>query len=113
MLDYFQYTINEDVWTVYLIDDDDDVIADASSAAEVKFQEKELYVRKGEISKEVLLHEIWHVFFGYCYLQNTVEMSLHDIEEVCASLFADRCEHMLNVTKEITDKLNQLKESHG
>jgi hypothetical protein len=111
-MDYFKYSFNEQEWTLYLIDDLDEVIADESTAAEVKFFDKELYIRRSHINLTNILHEIWHVYFGYCYLKDTVEMSLHDIEEVSASLFSDKAESMIETAKILLAKFNELKDKH-
>jgi hypothetical protein len=104
-LSYFKYNFNEDEWVIYLIEDNDHVITDEHIAAEVKFDEREIYFRKSEISLKVVLHEIWHVYFSYCYLNDTNSIELSDFEEITACLFSDKCESMLNTAKTILNRL--------
>lgn len=112
-MDYFRYTFNEDQWMVYLIDDEDNVISDEGTAAEVKFDEREIYFRRSEVSIKNILHELWHVYFSYCYLSDTSDIELSDFEEITASLFADKAIRMIETAKDIEIKLNKLKEEVG
>ena len=111
-MDFFKYYFNEDEWTIYLIDDDDNVISEEHVAAEVKFAEKEILVRKNQINYRTISHELWHVYFKYCYLEDTGEMVLSDIEEVCASLFEDKGERILTKAKDIEKKLIELRDKN-
>ena len=112
-MDFFKYTINEDEWTIYLIDDDDMVISDEDTAADTDFSKKELYFRKGDLALNIVMHELWHVYFGYCYLTDTSELSLSDMEEISAALFSDKGIRMIDRSKDMYNKLLELRESHG
>ena len=107
-MDYFKYQFNEDTWTIYLIEDDDNVVADEDAAAETKFEEKEIYFRKSELSESTVRHELWHVYFGYCYLMDATSISTHDIEEITASLFADKGSKIIEKSIEVHKKLVEL-----
>lgn len=100
---------NEDEWLIYLIEDEDFVVSDADAAAETRFLERELYFRKKHLSLNVICHELWHLYFGYTYLSDAIELNLHSIEEVSASLFADKAERILLKAKDIYEQLKQLK----
>jgi ABC-type transporter Mla MlaB component len=109
-MDFFKTQLSDDQWTIYLVDDDDHVTSDADAAAHTDFNSKEMFFRKGEISQDVILHELWHAYFGYCYLMDTTELSLSDMEEVSASLFADKAEKIINKAREIEIKLIELRD---
>lgn len=106
---YFKYIFNEDEWTIYLISDTDDVVTDLDTAAEVKFIEREIYFRVSSVVLEVICHELWHVYFSYCYLSDTNNMDLHDIEEVSANLFADKGQRIFDTAKVILQRLQDMK----
>lgn len=109
-MNFFKYTFNEDEWGIYLIEDDDDVIADENAAAVTKFDDKELYFRRGDIGIDVILHELWHVYFGYCFLGDTNEVSLADMEEISAALFSHKAYRILEVTEDLYSKLCMLRD---
>lgn len=90
MIDYFKYQLNEEEWTIYLIDDEDEVIADENAAALTLHPQREMYFRKGELSTANVEHELWHVYFGYCFLDDTSSITLGDMEEVSAAMFVRR-----------------------
>jgi len=96
----FRTTINGDVWTIYLIDDEDNVIADAGSGAETEFCKRQITVREDFVSIDVVRHELWHAYMGYTYLSDT-GIDSHGAEEVAASLFADRAEVILAKATEV------------
>jgi hypothetical protein len=105
----FDYYINEDCWKIYLIDNDDDVVEDDDTEAICKFHEKEMYFRESCTQKiHIILHELWHVYWGYLYLDNAVGISLHNIEEITATMFADKSHKIMQKGKEIQKKLIEL-----
>lgn len=106
--DFFTFTVNEDKWHCYLVSDEDNVIVDEDSMAETDFSKKEIYVRSGDVTLEVLLHETWHIFFGYT-CSATADLTHHQTEELSAELFAMRGQRILDCAKEVYDKLKQLK----
>lgn len=109
-MDYFKYTFNEDEWNIYLIEDDDNDISDEDAAAEVKFENREIYFRKNALSVNTVKHELWHVYMGYCYLSDATELSPHSMEEISASLYADKGDIMSRRATEIYEKLKSLKD---
>lgn len=109
-MDFFEYIINSDKWIIYLIDKDDNVITDENISAEVRFDEREIYFRRNNITQKIILHELWHAFMSYCYLNDTNDIMLSDFEEITASLFSDRCEKILELTKDLLVKLKDLNE---
>lgn len=109
-MDFFKYTINEDEWNIYLTDDDDNVVSEEGSAAETDFDSKEIHFRRGEVELRTVMHELWHVYFGYCYLDDTTELSLGDTEEITATMFADKAEKIIARAKDIHNKLLELRD---
>lgn len=104
----FKITMYEDEWNVYLVEDNDDVIADDSAGAVTNFELKELYFRKGFLSEAYVRHELWHVAMGYCYIADTHEITLTDMEEITCAIFADRGERLLKLSNFIYNKLKEM-----
>lgn len=111
-MDFIKYTFNEDEWTLYLIEDDDEVLSDTDTEAEVMHEKKEIYFRKSDLRLNVVLHELWHVYFGYCYLTDA-SISCHQAEEISASLFADKGEKVLEKSRDIYRQLKKLRDNKG
>lgn len=107
-MDFIRIQFNEDDWTIYLVNNDDDVL-DEEATAEVVFTNKEIYFRENDLSLSTILHELWHVYFGYCYLRDTHDLGLHDFEEISASLFEDKAERIIAKAKIIQERLKSLK----
>jgi hypothetical protein len=111
-MDFIKTTLNEDNWNIFLIEDDDEVLSDSETAAEVHFADKEIYFKRSLVTLQIVLHEMWHVYFGYCYLSDTNDLSLDDIEEISAALFSDKAEKIISRGKEIYKRLIELKENN-
>lgn len=109
-MDFIKYNFNEDEWTLYVIEDDDDVTTENANGAEVVFEKKEIYFRKNELRLNIVLHELFHVYFGYCYLTDA-GLDAHQVEEVAASMFADKGELMFVKSKDILKKLKHLRDA--
>lgn len=109
-MDFIKYTINEDEWTIYLTEDDDDVSIDETSGAEVMFPQKEIYFRRSDLKQHIVLHELVHVYVGYCYLDNA-SLTFAQAEEVFCTLFSDKAAIILFKGNEIYNKLKELREN--
>ncbi len=112
-MDFFQVTINEDLWTIYCVPDEDHVIVDEDSAAQTDFRNKEIYFRKGYITLLNVKHEVCHAYFGYLYLADTTEIWIGDLEEIMCAFFADRSDKIVNCSNEIYTKLKGILNESG
>jgi len=108
-MDFIKHTFNEDIWVIYLIDDDDEVLSDTDTDAEVEFDKKEIYFKRDKITLNIVLHELFHVYVGYCYLDDA-DLNMLQTEEVLCSLFADKGEAIVNKAKDIYNKLKDLRD---
>lgn len=106
---FIRTEINGDTWTIYLVEDDDEVQIDRLAAAETDFEAREIVVKNSEVEARIIRHEIWHAFTGYLYLSDTNDIPLGDLDEIYAGLFEDRGELMLAKAEEIYRKLLVLK----
>lgn len=109
-MEFFKYQFNEDEWVIYLLDEDDTVLTDEDIEAEVKFAEKEIYFRPDGINLKTILHELWHVYFGYCYLGATNDITLSDMEEITSELFADKAQRIIKRAEDIQQRLEKLRD---
>jgi|WetSurMetagenome_2_1015567.scaffolds.fasta_scaffold324605_1 hypothetical protein len=107
-MDFIKVIIMEDEWVLYLIDDDDNVVTDDNIRAEVLHEKKEIYFRPDDLNLSVVLHELWHVYFGYCFTSDA-NLDAGQLEEISCSLFADRAEVIIARGKDILSKLKSLK----
>ena len=110
-MEYFKYEIYSDQWVIYLAEDDDHVVAEEDNAAITDSSSKEIHFRRSDLTLKVVMHELWHVFFSYCYLSDTTNMTLEDIEEVSAALFSDRAEKIVEIGKDIYNKLVEIRDA--
>ncbi len=108
-MDFIKYTINGDEWTIYLTEDDDDVVNDLEHNAEVMFYQKEIYVRVSGLQQHNILHELMHCHIGYCYLADA-SITFNQAEEIFCALFADKGATILAQGYDIYNKLKQLRD---
>jgi hypothetical protein len=111
MTGYFKYIFNDDEWNIYVVDDDDTSIAEEGAGAQTDFYKKEIYFRKDEIGLDTVLHELWHVYFGYLYLEHIGEISVTQLEEITAALFADRGSKIIKRGEDILKKLIEMRDT--
>lgn len=106
---YFKVQIFGEDWTMYIIDDDDNVIADKDSGAETDVITHEITFRKGCITLPIVLHELWHAYFSYTYT-STADLDFHQTEEVSAEIFADQGTKIVLQATDIYNKLIELRD---
>lgn len=107
-MNYIREFFNEDAWVIYVIDEFDSITADEDAAAVTDFEKKEIYFREPELNLTTILHELWHVYMGYCYLNDTTQVTLSDYEEITAALFSDKCKKILQTAETLLEKLKDL-----
>lgn len=107
-MNFFKTTFNDEPWVVYLVDDDDDVVATDDAEAEIDLQLKEIYFRKGMLTIEKVRHELWHLYFNYCFVE-TANLEMAQVEEVTCELFAYRGPTIIQRADEMFAQLLQLK----
>lgn len=108
-MDYFKYTFLGDVWNIYLIDKNDNEISDEDTAAQTNFDSKEMYFRREHYDSLHIKHEIGHVYISYLYLEHTNNINIADYEEIMCTMLSHRLEQILEDSKQIQKKLDELK----
>ena len=110
-MEYFQIDINEDKWTIYLVEDHDDVVIAEGSAAETHFRNKEIHFRRGEITFLNVKHEMTHAYFGYLYLADTHGIGIEDMEEIVCAFVADRAQKILDASNAVYNTLKGIRDA--
>jgi hypothetical protein len=108
-MEYFTKTICEDKWTFYLVDDDDNVIADEDAEAETDLEKQEVYFRREGVTLKTVKHEVWHIYMGYTYT-DTANLDSLQTEEVSAQLYSNKDDKMRELSEEIYQKLVKLRD---
>lgn len=106
----YTFKIYDETWNAYLVDDNDDVIADADSAAETDFDKKEIYFRSGDLSLIIVWHELFHAFVGYSYIQ-TASLTQYQMEEVSCEIFAYRWETIVKLGETIYKEMDKVRDN--
>ena len=70
--------------------------------------EKTVYFDEDNVDFNVVLHELFHAYFSYLYLDDTNDLKLNDIEEICAKFFENKAELIIKKSKEIHKSLKKL-----
>jgi hypothetical protein len=108
-MDFFKKTIYDDVWTFYLVDDDDNVIASEHAEGETDPHKKEVYFRRDGVTLETARHEIWHLFKYYCFT-HSAELDAHQEQEVSAELYSYQGKRMDKFAEEVLEELIKLRD---
>lgn len=106
---YFKVFIFGEEWTMYLIDDDDNVLLNKDSGAETDLETQEIHFKRGEIKLVTVLHELWHAYFSYTFTY-TAELDYKQTEEVSAEMFAYQCNKIITQANDIYQKLVELRD---
>lgn len=107
---YFQKLIYDDLWTIYLSEEGDNVVIDEGSEAETDFELKEMYFRKSDLKESTVRHEVWHVFFAYTFT-NTADLSSLQTEEISSELFSYQGKKIDKFSEEVYSELVRLRDT--
>lgn len=102
----FKIQIKGDTWHCYLIPETDATIVDEGDIAATKFSDREIYF-KGTSDLDIS-HEIFHIYFGYCYVE-TAGLSQGQTEEIACELYSHEKHNMNRTELEILNGLKLLK----
>lgn len=102
--------INGDTWTVKKVT--------AKQMAKLKISEDEfaglcvpsektIYIDKDNVDMETIMHELYHGYFSYLYLDDTNTLKLLDLEEITANFFCSKAPEILKKAKNILKKLSE------
>ena len=72
--------------------------------------EKTIYIDEDCIDSETILHELFHAYFSYLYLDDTTTLTLSDMEEILAVFFCSKAGEILKKAANVTKKLKALQE---
>lgn len=73
-------------------------------------EEKTIYIDNESINHHVILHELYHAYFSYLYLDDTTTLKLLDLEEITANFFCSKAPEILKKAKTVHKKLLKLQE---
>lgn len=104
---YFKIKIKGDNWNIYLIRESDNDVIDEGDIAVTRFSDRELYF-KGTSELDIA-HEVFHVYFGYCYIE-TANLMQGQMEEVACELYSHERHNMDKTIKDIETGLQKLKD---
>lgn len=72
--------------------------------------ERTIYIDNESVEYQIILHELYHAYFSYLYLDDTNSLTLLDLEEITANFFCSKAPELLKKAKEVTKKLTKLQE---
>jgi hypothetical protein len=102
---YFKVSIKGDDWNIYLIAEDDNDTVEEGDIAVTKFSDREIYFKGTSILD--IKHEVFHVYFGYCYVE-TANLTQGQVEEISCELYSHEEEKMKRTSLEIKAGLDKL-----
>ena len=85
--------------------------ADAFAALCVP-SERTIYVDEDCIEYDTILHELFHAYFSYLYLDDTTTLTLTDMEEILAVFFCSKAPEIIKKAKTVIKKLTELQEDN-
>lgn len=67
--------------------------------------EKTIYLDEDSVDHQTVLHELYHAYFSYLYLDDTTTLTLSDLEEITANFFCSKAPEVLRKAKSILKRL--------
>lgn len=104
--------INGTTWALKLITAKEmrDLRDDGVYAGLCSVGEKTIYFDKAELDYPTVLHELFHAYASDLHLGDTHDISLHDIEEIFASMFTDKAEKIIRQARRVCKQLTKMLE---
>lgn len=111
---YFKFKINEDTWWGFIITAEeavelDEKVNDTNDGfgAITVMSENCLFLVEGYINKNVIAHELIHLYTKYFYL-NSADISVIQYEEIIAEFFEENLEKFMRKRNSLYKKFKQL-----
>jgi hypothetical protein len=105
-IDYFPIVVYGDRWNIYKINQSDNVTIDEHVAAEIDYETFEITFK--ETTLTAVIHELVHLHVHYCYT-TSANLSVDQLEEIMAELFAHKGEQIIALAKEVQKNLTSIK----
>lgn len=70
-------------------------------------EERTIYIDEEHVEYGIILHELYHAFFSYLYLDDATTLKLLDLEEITANFFVNKAAEMIKKAKDVTKRLKK------
>lgn len=102
--------INGNLWTVELVSSKQmkKERADGEHLAGLCIpDDRRILVAEDCLNYKTVSHELYHAYFSDLHLSDTNSISLDDLEEIAAAMFADKGEEMVKKSKSVFKRLEK------
>jgi hypothetical protein len=115
----FKFKVNEDEWQGYLITEDEakeldekfnDVDIGFGALTLTKDDGRCLFVVEGHVTKNIIVHELFHIYVSYFCLGST-DVSLDDFEEIIAEFLELHLTKFIKKSNSLYKKFKKLEDS--
>lgn len=118
----FTFKVNDDVWEAYLVTEDELKELDAKTGDDPEFEgdddvpamvipnKKCLFITEGHVTKNIINHELFHIFVEYFYI-GSADLDTDQFEEVVASFLEHRLDSYLKIRNLLYRKYKKLEGS--
>lgn len=104
-IDHFTITVYGEIWNVYKVDLNDDVLLDEESDAEISLTNREIYIKKPDLVS--IRHELFHLYLDYTYT-SSAKLTAEQMEEISCDIYAYKGEEIGKLANDILAKLKEL-----
>lgn len=70
-------------------------------------EDRAIYISNDSITYNTIIHELFHSYWSSLHLEDTSDLSLGDIEEIAASMVADKADEMVRKARSVYKKLSK------
>jgi hypothetical protein len=107
----FRLKINDDRWEFYLITEEeaDELDEDTGFKAMTQTEEKCMFFVEGSTTKNIITHELFHLYVSYFHL-DSANINLEMFEEIVAEFLEMNLEKFIRVRNKIYNKFKKLEE---
>lgn len=111
---HFKFKINDDTWSFFLITEQEaheldqklNDLDEGFRAMTVK-EDRSLFVVEGNVTKEIINHELFHIYVSYFYL-DSASLSNEEFEEIIAEFLERDMEKFMKKRNIIYRKYKEL-----
>ncbi len=118
----FKFKVMDDTWEAYLVTEDElkeldakyhtdpDFDGDDNVPALVLTEKKSLFITEGHVNKNIINHELFHIFNEYFYI-GSADLDVDQYEEVVASFLENSLDKYLKVRNKLYNQYKKLEGS--
>ncbi len=104
-----KFKINGHNWRIKTVNTDEmrEQRADGDFAGLCVPKDRMIFIDDDNVDFETVSHEMFHAYFNYLHLDDTIDLSINNFEEIMASWFCSNADEVIKKAKQLTKALQK------